>query len=85
MATGLIATASIRCVMCSRVAGHVLQGVFIREERTAAPVMVGSTARCGECRGNFVVEPEAPLTPAMAATVMARRADAADPQGALSG
>jgi hypothetical protein len=59
--------------MCGRVAGQLMQGIFLREWRTCPPIMVEQGARRGECRGNLLIEPEEPLTVSMAARIMARR------------
>ena len=67
--------------MCGRVAGHLLRGIFVREERTRSPTVVEHGARCGECGGSLLVEPEEPLTPAVAEDVIGPESPVA-PDGA---
>lgn len=73
MSSGLIPTASIRCIMCGRVAGHVLRGTFVRDQRAPLPVATAHGSRCGECGGNLLAEPDEPLTVAMAAQLIGVR------------
>ncbi len=56
MTSGLVPFSSVRCVMCSRVAGQVVRGIFICEGHTRANDRAHGL-RCGECGGNLLVEP----------------------------
>jgi hypothetical protein len=73
MSSGLVPISSVRCVMCGRTAGHLVYGMFVRDGHTRSPTVDPRGVRCGECGGNLLVEPEEPVTPAMAADVIARR------------
>jgi hypothetical protein len=60
-----------------RIAGQVLRGLFIRHHESRSPVIQAQTARCGECGGNLWLEPDDPITPALAAQFIAHRFDPA--------
>ncbi len=47
----------VQCVLCGRVAGQVVDGVFLRDWRVQAPVVKASVSpRCGECGGSLLFE-----------------------------
>jgi hypothetical protein len=70
MKEALVSLASIRCVMCGRLAGQLVDKTFVRERRTRAPTTIGKYARCGECGGSLLVEPDEPVTMATASLII---------------
>jgi len=64
--------------MCNRIAGHILRGIFVRELRTPPPTFRGRHLSCGACGGNLLLEPDEPVTPTMATSLIEHRTDLSD-------
>ncbi len=76
-ATRLVRVFTVQCVMCGRAAGQIMNGVFVKNQHTPAPIPDAKGSRCGECGGNLYLEPDDAITPFMASQLLAERAAAA--------
>ncbi len=57
----------VQCVLCGRVAGQVVNGIFLRDHRVRAPaVRPHAGPRCGECGGSLIFEGGESVRPATA-------------------
>ncbi len=72
----LVRVFTVQCVMCSRAAGQVVNGVFVKNQQCRAPAADANGSRCGECGGNLYLEPDEAITPFMAAQLLAQQAPA---------
>lgn len=75
-ASRLVSVFNVQCVMCGRVAGQLMKGVFVRGSGAASPVPGARGSRCGECGGNLYLEPDEAITPFMAAQLVREKAAA---------
>ena len=75
----LVQVFNVQCVMCGRAAGQLLDGVFLPNQHTRAPIAGNGGSRCGECGGNLYLEPDEAVTPFMASQLAAKRAAAQQP------
>lgn len=78
----LVKVFNVQCVMCSRVAGQLLNGTFIQRLSTRPPVAGNGRSRCGECGGNLYLEPDDAITPYMMEQMLQERAASAARQSA---
>ncbi len=47
---------TLRCMLCNREAGQVVDGAFRPNNQVRAPLASGRQLRCGECGGNVLRE-----------------------------
>src|SRR5579872_3051205 len=52
----LSTVSAVKCMLCGRRAGRVVEGQFLLDPSSEAPVLLGSNSRCGKCFGNLYVE-----------------------------
>jgi ParB/RepB/Spo0J family partition protein len=52
----LRSVSALKCMLCGRQAGRVLDGHFERDSSTKAPVLTSAAEHCGECGGSLYIE-----------------------------
>jgi len=66
----LVPVFNVVCVMCSRSAGQIVCGRFVRRATAQPPVRGRDGSRCGECGGNLYLEPAESVTQFMASQLV---------------
>ncbi len=68
---------NVQCVLCSRVSGQIVNGVYLHDAQVQPP-RVGP--RCGECGGSLYVEVDGEIPPEMAQRMLSERGQPSAPR-----